>query len=149
MSQRCSISLLSEIKSTIAFDQPKLSATLHDGKVVVEGVFRVLPWTVDITPQGAIAKYQIQIIFDTAYPESEPKVFEIGNSIDGVDDNHINPDSSCCNCVWEVWIAADREISVQDYFDGSLKNFFFKSTRQANHRRVAFRRGEAWEGRVC
>ncbi len=118
------ISLLNEIKSVIAFDQPKLSATLQNNLVLVDGVFRVLQSTGKFAPDGAIAEYRIHIEFDVAFPEIEPKVFETDKAIIRDGEHHINPDGSCCTCVWEVWIATDHDISVQDYFDGPLKNFF-------------------------
>ena len=117
-------SLLIEIRSTIAFDQPKLSASLQDRQVIVYGLFRVLTGDSSMGARGKIAEYQIQIEFDSAFPNIEPKVFDVGKAITRDADHHVNPDGSCCLVVWEVWTATTHNNTVQDYFDGPLKNFF-------------------------
>ena len=116
--------LLDEVRSTITFDQPNLSASLRGSRVFVDGKYLVLSETVGIVPQGAIAEYQIEITFDPTYPDIEPMVFEVGNAIPHHMDYHINSNGSCCICIWEIWIATAIDKSVQEYFHGPLKNFF-------------------------
>ncbi|WP_428249819.1 hypothetical protein [Ferrovibrio sp.] len=117
-------SLLNDVRATIAFDQPKLSASLRDGQIYVDGYFRVLSGLSKIDAQGAMAEYQIEIVFNPEYPNIEPKVYEVGNAIARDAEHHINPDGSCCLSVWEAWTAYSRSTSIQEFFDGPLKNFF-------------------------
>ena len=119
------VDLLNEVRSTIAFDQPMLSASVLEGQVIVNGLFRVLSDYSELNAYGTIVEYQIQIFFDPKFPDIQPKVFEVGNTIPrNADDSHINPDDSCCVVVWEAWTGTANDKTVQDYFDGPLKNFF-------------------------
>lgn len=116
--------LFEDIHSVIGFDHPKLSVKFEEKIVVVEGVYNIAPSTTQFANSGAIAEYQIRIEFCGPFPRIEPIVFETGNTIPRNEDHHINRNGSCCIVIWEVWMTAAQDISLQAYFDGPLKNFF-------------------------
>lgn len=104
--------LLGDAQRAIAFDHPRLSAIVRDGKVIVEGVMSITPTTEEFSGAGAIASYEIRIEFPVSYPAAEPKAFEHGNAFPHNADYHCNSGGDCCICVFETWRAKVPEVSV-------------------------------------
>ena len=80
---------------------------------------------------GPLARYEVAIRFPPIFPKAEPIVFETGNSIPHDAEDHINPDGTCCIVIWEAWASSTKEISVQDYFDDPLRNYFLGQYQKA------------------
>jgi hypothetical protein len=116
--------LLSEVKCSLAFDQPKLTAEIAGGKVVVEGDYLVVSEDQSVGVGGPLTEYAICIEFSPEYPRKEPKVFETGGCIPHENKYHINHDGVCCINVWEAWCVTSEDVSIQAYFSGPFKNFF-------------------------
>lgn len=115
--------LLRETHEAIDFEQPGLKATSETDSVFVRGIYFLR--MDDCIPQGPIAKYEIKIRFPMKFPQSEPVVHETGKTIPQCPDYHINSDGTCCIVIWEIWKLSVKKVSIQNYFDGPLKNFFF------------------------
>ena len=115
---------LDEVKAAIAFDQPKLRASL-DGRVIrVEGTYLVYEKGVVAAPGGPITDFDIEMKFADRYPRHEPKVFEVGGWIPRKAERHINPDGDCCVTVWENWLVATQDHSFASYINGPLNEYF-------------------------
>ena len=65
---------LDEIKTTIAFDQPKLRASACGSTILVEGSYPVFEEGVLAAPDGRITEFDIKMEFPNHYPSGEPKV---------------------------------------------------------------------------
>lgn len=124
MSEQKLSNLYDDVKRAIAFDQPKLMVELINTGVKVSGTFIVTPTTTDYAGAGIIAEYEIQIFFPATFPDGEPKVMETGGNIPRNEKHHINGDGSCCIVIWGLWVATSKNIDVQSYIDGPLKNYF-------------------------
>lgn len=118
------VDLLKETKDVICFDQPDLVAIVDNGKIKVSGVYHVMPKQQNNRGLGSLANFNIEIELDSKFPEHAPVVHELGDSIPRSGEFHINPDGSCCLEVWEVWLAKNKDKSVQSFFEGPLRNFF-------------------------
>ncbi len=116
--------LLRTVRSVIAFVQPRLSASIKNGNVIVEGRFVVTPTLAEHTSDGAIAEFSILVVLASSYPNIEPRVSAPGNNIPQTPAHHMNDDGSCCVVIWEEWLATNEDNSIQAYFDGPLKNYF-------------------------
>jgi len=116
--------LSKEVQEAIIFDQPRLTAELREGSILVFGSYLLKPKIKRNIHRGPIAEYQVSIQFPASFPKTEPVVHEIGNTIPRDANHHINPDGTCCIVVWEAWASPTKNISVKDYFDGPLRNYF-------------------------
>ncbi len=117
--------LIDDIQSVLAFDQPGLHAKIHRQFVKIEGIFVVSPTRGHApTSGGALGSFRIGIFLDGNFPFTEPAVVELDGRIPRTPDHHINDDGTCCLEVWEAWLANHGNASVQDFFDGPLRNFF-------------------------
>lgn len=123
--------LLHEVEATIAFDQPLLMATSQEDGVMVSGTYVLNPTTDDLIGHGPLARYEVAIRFPPIFPKAEPIVFETGSSIPHDAEYHINPDGTCCIVIWEAWASSTKKISVQDYFDDPLRNYFLGQYQKA------------------
>jgi hypothetical protein len=115
---------LEEVRAAIAFDQPKLRASVEGAHIRVEGSYLVFEKDVVAAPAGPITAFDIRMELPAAYPRLEPKVFEVGGRIPRKADRHINPDGDCCVTVWEHWLATAQDRSVAGYFGGPLHEYF-------------------------
>lgn len=117
-------SLLKEATSVIAFDQPKLAASIFDTKVVVEGTYLVVSSDIHVISAGPLSEYEVSIEIDPRYPTIEPKVKEVGGRIPWENKYHVNRSGDCCVIVWEAWCTVATDTSFTAYFSGPLNNFF-------------------------
>ena len=122
--------LLREVNETIGFEQPGLKATSGTDSIFVDGTYFLK--IDDFISQGPIAQYEIKIRFPMKFPQMEPVVCETGKTIPHDPDYHINPDGTCCIVIWEIWKLSTKNVSIQTYFDGPLKNFFFGQYTKKN-----------------
>ncbi len=123
--------LFVEVRQVIAFDQPKLSATISENGVSVSGTFILSSTVEEIAEQGTIAEYEVCIFFPVSFPNGEPVVFETGNVIPRDHDYHVNDDGTCCIVIWEALATSTKNVTIQLYFDGPLKNFFLSQHQKA------------------
>lgn len=115
---------LDEVKTAIAFDQPKLYASDDGHTIRVEGSFLVFEKDVVAAPGGPITAFDIRMELPVRYPSLEPKVFEIGGRIPREADRHVNHDGDCCVTVWEHWLATAPDRSIAGYINGPLHEYF-------------------------
>ena len=112
---------LQEVESALAFKQPKLSTIDKGSSFYVQGIYLVND---DTKTLGPLATYEIEMTFPKSFPNDEPIVTELRNRIEPCPERHVNPNGTCCICVWEDWIANSKNTSVKAYCDGPLANFF-------------------------
>jgi hypothetical protein len=115
---------LDEVKAAIAFDQPKLRASVNGQTIRVEGSYLVFEKGVVAAPDGPITAFDTEMEFSDRYPRREPKVFEVGGRIPRKVERHINPDGDCCVTVWENWLVATHDHSFANYIRGPLNEYF-------------------------
>ncbi|MER8954544.1 hypothetical protein NKH98_17750 [Mesorhizobium sp. M0833] len=115
---------MEEVKAAIAFDQPKLRASVDGQTILVEGAYLVFEQDVIAAPDGAIAEFQIRMELRVVYPRHEPKVFEVGGRIPRIPDRHINPDGDCCITVWENWLVTANDHSFRSFLGGPINEYF-------------------------
>ncbi|NKW81245.1 hypothetical protein HGG72_14430 [Ochrobactrum pecoris] len=115
---------LEEVRSAIAFDQPKLHASADGQSINVEGTYLVFEKDVVSAPDGPIAEFYIKIELTDHYPRFEPRVFEVGGRIPRNPDRHINPDGDCCVTVWENWLVMVKDHSFSNFLNGPLNEYF-------------------------
>ncbi len=130
--------LLKEIKGVICFDQPDLVASAINSIIKVSGVYHVLPREQNNVGGGSLADYHIEIELDSRFPDYQPVVRELGDMIPRRSEFHINHDGSCCLEVWEVWLAKNKDKSVQAFFDGPLRNFFLSQLHMREKKTFPF-----------
>jgi hypothetical protein len=70
--------------------------------------------------------FDIEIIVPVGFPLSEPSVFETGGRLKS--GRHVNPDGTCCVCVYEAWLATHPDPTVLGYLEGPVTNFFLSQT---------------------
>lgn len=115
---------LEELRAAIKAHAPRLRLVVGDEELVARGTY-------SLTDSGgeALDTYAIEIRYDRRDPASEPKVKEIGNAIDPVMDNHINPvDQTCCVGVYNEWEALTNDTSFAGFLGGPVRNFFISQT---------------------
>lgn len=99
---------------------PSLKYKIDNNQIIVEGNWFVYG------DEFLIAEYQIQIVIPENYPNDVPKVYEVGNLIVRVPDNHINYDGSVCLFAppqrWEKW---PLNSGIDILINGPIKEYFF------------------------
>lgn len=115
---------LQDVRTTIGFDQPKLSASAEGSKIIVRGSFFVFEMSVVSAPTGPITAFDIEMELSSRYPRCEPRVFEVGGRIPRTPARHVNPDGDCCVTVWENWLATAPDHSFASYVSGPLNEYF-------------------------
>ena len=115
---------LDEVKTAIAFDQPKLRASVDRHVIRIDGSYLVFENGVVAAPGGPITAFDIKMEFSDRYPRREPKVFEVGGQIPRKAERHINSDGDCCATVWENWLVATQDQSFASYINGPLNEYF-------------------------
>jgi hypothetical protein len=115
---------LDEVKTAIAFDQPKLNASANGREILVEGSYLVFENDVVTAPAGPITEFEIKMEFSDLYPRRGPKVFEVGGRIPRNPDRHINGGGDCCVTVWEHWLATAPDHSLGSFINGPLNEYF-------------------------
>lgn len=115
---------IEDVQGAIAFDQPKLHATVGDRLIHVEGSYLVFEQGVVAAPDGPITEFNIKMEFPERYPRQEPKVFEVSGRIPRTPDRHINGGGDCCVTVWEHWLATAPDHSVTSFLNGPLNEYF-------------------------
>ena len=122
---------MEKIKSQLALSQPYLKVNENGGKILIHGDLIINEREGEPNPQGPIDKFRVSICIPNDYPHTEPRVREIGgripilNNKQGNPDRHINPDSTCCICVFGAWIASSEDYSVVAYINGPIRDYFF------------------------
>ena len=115
---------LGEVKTAIAFDQPKLRASVDRHVIRIDGSYLAFENGVVAAPGGPITAFDIKMEFSDRYPRREPKVFEVGGQIPRKAERHINSDGDCCATVWENWLVATQDQSFASYINGPLNEYF-------------------------
>lgn len=110
-----------ELRSHLGFSQPGLNVEVDKGIVVVSGTY-YLNENGSPSQDGPLAEYQIKLELDPQYPVVEPRLFETSGAVP--EGRHLNPDGTCCTCVWEEWLAATPDVTVPAYMDGPLRDYF-------------------------
>ena len=118
---------LDEVKTAIAFDQPKLRASVDRHVIRIDGSYLVFENGVVAAPGGPITAFDIKMEFSDRYPRREPKVFEVGGQIPRKAERHINSDGDCCVTVWENWLVATQDQSFASYINGRSTSIFSAS----------------------
>ena len=117
--------LFLQARRACALLQPDLACSLNEDQVIIEGTFQVPSSDPVRAAMGPLASYQIRLELPAAFPRSEPKLFETGETIPRDPDNHVNPDGSCCFGVWEVECAKQPTMTVAELLDGQIRSYFF------------------------
>lgn len=143
--------LCDEIKHVIAIDQPELEAAIYDKSVIVKGKYHLQPKAGDNLSLGSLDKFDIEIVFDSNFPETEPVVREVGGKIPRSAQYHINDQSgTCCLEVWEVWLANNPNADVKSFFEAPLRNFFLGQIFYKENGRFPFGEHDHYEeGRLA
>jgi hypothetical protein len=115
--------MLEEVKAAIAFDQPKLRASMSGENLEIAGSYLVFEKDVVAAPGGPITEFDVRIECSPLYPRFEPKVFEVGGKIPREADRHINPDGDCCVTVWENWLVTTDDQSFAGFIRGPLNEY--------------------------
>ena len=115
---------LDEVKTAIAFDQPKLRASVDRHVIRIDGSYLAFENGVVAAPGGPITAFDIKMEFSDRYPRREPKVFEVGGQIPRKAERHINSDGDCCVTVWENWLVATQDQSFASHINGPLNEYF-------------------------
>jgi uncharacterized protein YciI len=114
---------LEELKHALQEHAPRLRLHVDQHTLVARGPFAL---TSDGETQDV---YAIEIRFHPSDPEAEPKVWEIGGSIEQKEDNHIsNSDDTCCLGVLDEWMAKTGDTSFAGFLTGPLWNFFLSQS---------------------
>lgn len=111
----------SELQGLLGFSQPGLTVDVGKGIVIVSGVY-YLTENDGPSPDGPLAQYQIKLELDPRFPAVEPRLYETSGTIPA--GRHLNPDGTCCACVWEEWLAATPKPTFQAYLEGPLRDYF-------------------------
>lgn len=111
----------SELQVLLGFSQPSLAVDVDKGIVMVSGVY-YLNENDGPSQDGPLAEYQIRLELDPRFPAVEPRLYETSGAIPA--GRHLNPDGTCCTCVWEEWLAATPEPTVPAYMNGPLRDYF-------------------------
>lgn len=116
---------LAEVESAIAFEQPRLAASAGAEGIVIEGTFLVHERPGAASPGGPIDTFDIGMLVQEDFPESEPVVFETGGRIPRIADRHVYPKhGNCCITVWEHWLATETDRSFAAFMTGPLRQYF-------------------------
>ncbi len=112
--------LLQEVRAALAKLQPALRARLERGQIIVEGELVV---TVPGNPDEV---FRVILYVSRDFPESEPKVFEVGERIPRTIERHtFSEDGSCCLGTWEEWLIRSDDHSFEAFLHGPLDGYFF------------------------
>ena len=111
----------SDLQNHLGFSQPGLAIEVDKGIVVVSGTY-YLSESIGPSRDGPLAVYHIKLEIDPRYPAVEPRLYETSGAIPL--GRHLNPDGTCCTCVWEEWLAETSDPSVPAYFSGPLRDYF-------------------------
>jgi hypothetical protein len=115
---------LEEVKSAIAFDQPKLKAEQRGSDIVIRGSYLLFEDGVIANPAGPISEFGVEIVAPSGFPYLEPKVFETGGRIPRSADRHVNHDGDCCVTVWEHWLVCAPDRSFATFLNGPVREYF-------------------------
>lgn len=105
------------------FDQPHLMVEEAERYISVFGEY-LISAPESCSWSGAIDRFNIRVRIPKSFPYVEPVVFEVGGRIPRTSGRHCNPDGSCCIGVWEEWIAQNLDRTIEEFFEGPLRNFF-------------------------
>jgi hypothetical protein len=109
---------LASVKAAIAELQPDLEVIEAEPQIIISGTYTLAG------PEGPFDQFQIRLLIDYDYPNSEAKLFETGDRVPRTADRHINPDGACCITVWEEWLASVGSTSFRNFLTGPIHEFF-------------------------
>lgn len=134
-----------DITAVLAFEQPRLSVSLTEIGMLVEGEYDLKPRKAELSHLGKLDDFSIKIEVPRRFPIGEPKLFETEGRIPHEADRHINPDGSCCFGIWEAWCALADPVTFQKFLDGPVQNFFFGQHYYEQHNKWPY--GEYMHGK--
>lgn len=115
--------LKAEVSAALCFKQPALAVSIANGLVMAEGTYYLSgSGSGDAAPGGPLTEYELRIEVPSDYPSQEPRVFETGGAIP--EGQHLNPNGTCCTCVWEEWLARSADHSFAAFCEGPLRDYF-------------------------
>lgn len=126
---------VSAIERCLAFSQPDLVVRKAQSGFIIEGKFYVTDGPND---EGPLDCFEIKIEVSDDYPQSEPRVFELGGRIPRDIDRHMYDGPRCCTCVWEEWLAISDDTSFKAFIIGPLRNFFLSQIYYERHKKWPF-----------
>ena len=115
---------LDTVTAALASCQPALKATDVGDKYVIQGRFHVHERITGAPTDPPISIYEVEIWLFPEFPDTEPRVFEIGRRIPRDLDRHMFSDGGCCVTVWEAWLATAPRTSFEAFLNGPLREFF-------------------------
>ena len=77
------------------------------------------------SPNCPDERFDVRIEVSPDFPESEPRVFEIGKQIPHTVDRHIEDTGTCCTGVYEEWLVESEDHSFSAFLCGPVDRFFF------------------------
>lgn len=114
---------LEELKLALMEHAPRLRLSANAEMLTARGTY------VLVSDGETLDTYAIEIQYDRQDPTAEPKVREIGNAIEPLRNNHINPeDKTCCVGVYGEWEALTGDTSFAGFLSGPMHNFFISQT---------------------
>lgn len=114
---------LEELRLALMEHAPRLRLSANAGELIARGTYVLM------SDGEALDTYAIEIQYDRKDPTAEPKVREIGNAIEPLRNNHINPeDKTCCVGVYGEWEALTGDTSFAGFLSGPVRNYFISQT---------------------
>lgn len=114
-----------QIRQDLENRHPLLFLNEENGKFVVSGIY-------DLRHSGQfISKYQLRIELPADYPESIPQIYEVGNRIPRILDNHINNNGTLCLGVTEqIWMELQGKFELLPILDKHVRTFLLGVTNK-------------------
>ena len=115
---------LETVAAAVASCQPMLRVTREGTEFVIRGRYQLNEQVAETPANAPISIYDVEIWLTANFPQTEPRVFEVGRRIPRDIDRHMFSNGRCCVTVWEAWLATAPQISFEAFLTGPLHEFF-------------------------
>lgn len=117
---------------------------LNNGYVSLVGIMKIFAKLEDKDESLIDDEYKIIIAFPNDYPDSLPVTKEIGDRIDHIPDNHVNPPnefftrSLCLGTSTEMYLKFNKRKNIINYLDNLLLPFLYYTSYKEKYGREPY-----------